>query len=204
MPNFIDFDWVPERSGIALRAGDRIKVIYTGRIWAPKGIAMIARVAERVPDADFQLVGDGPAESRDAFIRDLESRRLLDRVAVLEARPNKDVLALLADADVFFFPSLGEGMPNSVMEAMAVGLPVVASNVGAIPEMIDVPDGGMLLDPQDVDGFAQAIDHLRTHPELRIQMGRYNRMKAQRNYDYDVVVKRLCSIYDNVLAGRLA
>lgn len=87
----------------------------------------------------------------------LEWRRLLDRVAGLEARPNKDVLALLADADVFFFPSLGEGMPNSAMEAMAVGLPVVASNVGAIPEMIDVPDGGMLLDPQDVDGFAQAM-----------------------------------------------
>ena len=202
MPNFIDFDRVPQRSRTALRAGDHITVVYTGRIWAPKGIATIARVAERVPDAEFQLVGDGPAESRDAFIRDLESRRLLDRVAVLEARPNEDVLALLADADVFFFPSLGEGMPNSVIEAMAVGLPVVASNVGAIPEMIDVPDGGMLLDPPDVDGFARAIDHLRTHPELRDEMGRYNREKAQRNYDYDVVVKRLCSVYDDVLAAR--
>ena len=93
MPNFIDFGSVPPRSGTALRAGDHIKVVYTGRIWAPKGIATIARVAERVRNAIFQLVGDGPAESRDAFIRDLESRRLLDRVAVLEARPNEDVLA---------------------------------------------------------------------------------------------------------------
>ena len=201
MPNFIDFHAVPQQGGMS-RADGSLRVVYTGRIWAPKGIATIASVAERVPGAIFQLVGDGPAESRDAFIRDLDSRCLLDRVAVLEARPNKDVFALLADADIFFLPSLREGMPISIIEAMAVGLPVVASNVGAIPEMIDVPDGGMLLNPEDVDGFAQAIDHLRTRPELRNEMGRYNRLKAQKNYDYDIVVKRLCSIYDDVLVDR--
>ena len=199
MPNFIDFHAVPQRSGPASRADDPMTVVYTGRIWAPKGIAAIASVAERVPHVIFQLVGDGPAGSRDAFIRDLESRRLLDRVAVLEPRPNKDVFALLADADVFFLPSLGEGMPISVMEAMAVGLPVVASNVGAIPEMIDVPDGGLLFDPQDLDGFARAINHLSEHPELRNEMGQYNRLKAQKSYDYDVVVKLLCGVYDDVL-----
>lgn len=202
MPNFIDFRAVPQRSGTPSRADGPMKVVYVGRIWAPKGIATIASVAERVPDAIFQLVGDGPRESRDAFIRDLESRRLLDRVAVLEARPNKDVFALLADADVFFLPSLGEGMPISVMEAMAVGLPVVASNVGAIPEMIDVPNGGLLFDPEDLDGFVRALDHLRTHPELRDEMGQYNRTKARQNYDYDAVVKRLCSLYHDILASR--
>ena len=199
MPNFIDFRAVPQRRRTGSRADDPMKVLYTGRIWPPKGISTIASVAERLPDVNFRLVGDGPAESRDAFIRDLESRRLLGRVAVLEGRPNKDVLELLAEADIFLFPSLREGLPSSVLEAMAVGLPVVASNVGAIPEMIDVPKGGILLDPEDVDGFARAVDHLRTHPRLRIEMGRYNRLKAQQNYDYDVVVKRLCSVYDDVL-----
>ena len=201
IPNFIDFRAVPHRIRIGSRADGPMKVLYTGRIWPPKGISTIATVAERLPDVNFQLVGDGPVESRDAFIRDLESRRLFGRVAVLDARPNKDVLALLAEADVFLFPSLREGLPSSVLEAMAVGLPVVASNVGAIPEIIDVSKGGMLFDPEDIDGFARAIDHLRTHPELRIEMGRYNRLKAQRNYDYDVVVKRLCSVYDDVLDG---
>ena len=201
MPNFIDFGTIPPRNTASHSRGP-MKVVYTGRIWAAKGIATIASVAERVPAAIFQLVGEGPAESRDAFIRDLESRGLLGRVSVLDARPNKDVLPLLAEADVFLFPSLREGFPNSVLEAMAVGLPVVASTVGAIPEIIDVPDGGMLLDPEDVDGFAEAIDHLRTHPELRSEMGRYNQMKAKRNYDYDIVVKRLCGVYDDILASR--
>ena len=202
MPNFIDFRAVPPPSSIAPRAGRPMKVVYTGTIWAPKGVATIASVAERVPDAVFQLVGGGPSGFRESFVRDLESRSLLGRVAVLDARPNQDIFALLAEADVFLFPSLREGLPNSVLEAMAVGLPVVASNVGAIPEIVDVPDGGMLLDPGDVDGFARAIDHLRTHPELRDQMGRYNREKARRNYDYDAVVKRLCGVYDDVLADR--
>ena len=202
IPNFIDFCTVPQRSRTGTRGDGPMKVVYTGRIWPPKGVSTIASVAERLPDTTFQLVGDGPTESRAAFICDLESRGLLDRVAVLEPRPNKDVLLLLAEADVFLFPSLREGLPSSVLEAMAVGLPVVASNVGAIPEIIDVPNGGMLLDPEDIDGFACAIDHLRTHPELRIEMGRYNRLKAQQNYDYDVVVKRLCSVYEDVLVDR--
>ena len=203
MPNFIDFRAVPPRKGIAPGAGP-MKVVFVGTIWPAKGIATLASVAERVPDAVFQLVGGGPSGLRDAFIRDLESRHLLSRVSVLDARPNKDVFALLAEADVFLFPSLREGLPNSVLEAMAVGLPVVASNVGAIPEIIDVPEGGMLLDPEDVDGFAQAIDHLRRHPELRNEMGSHNRMKAKRNYDYDVVVNRLCSVYDDIIASRAA
>ncbi len=206
MPNFIDFRVVPHRRRTAGGATGPMKVVYTGRIWPPKGIGTLASVAERVPDAVFQLVGGGPAASRNAFIRHLESRRLLGRVAVLDPRPNKDVFALLAEADLFFFPSRheGEGMPNSVLEAMAVGLPVVASNVGAIPEIIDVPDGGMLLDPEDVDGFVRAIDHLRTHPELGDEMGRYNRSKAQQSYDYEAVVKRLCGVYDDILARRAA
>ena len=202
IPNFIDFRAVPQRGGAGSRADGSMTVLYTGRIWPPKGIATIASVAERLPDVNFQLVGDGPAESRVAFIRDLESRGLLGRVAVLEARPNEQVLAMLAEADVFFFPSLREGLPNSVLEAMAVGLPVIASNVGAIPEIVDVPKGGILLDPEDVDGFANAVDRLRRRPQLRVEMGRYNRLKAQRNYDYDVVVKRLCSVYDRILVRR--
>ena len=201
MPNFVDFRAMPRRSRPDSRPGP-MTVVYTGRIWPAKGIATIASVAERVPNVVFQLVGDGPAESRDAFVRDLESRGLHGRVVLLDARPSKDVLALLAGADVFLFPSLREGMPNSVLEAMAMGLPVVASNVGAIPEMIDVPDGGLLFDPKDTDGFAGAIDHLRLHPEIRDEMGRYNRVKARQNYDYDVVVKRLCDVYDDILTRR--
>ena len=94
-----------------------------------------------------------------------------------------------------FFPSTREGFPFSVLEAMAVGLPIVASSIGALPEMIDVPKGGFLLQPDDVAGFAKALDRLRSDPKLRDDMGRHNRAQAERVYDYDVVVKRLCGVY---------
>ena len=172
-----------------------------GTLVASKGIYTLAAVVERVPDVVFQLVGDGPADSRDGFIRHLEGRGLADRVELLEARPNDRVLALLAEADVFFFPSMREGLPFSILEAMAVGLPVVASNVGAIAEIVDVPAGGILLQPEDVDGFARALNRLRLQPTLRREMGEHNRAKTQQHYDYDVVVKQLCCVYDEVLAG---
>ena len=201
MPNFVDFRVVPQRSRADEGTDGRIKVVYSGTLVASKGIYTLAAVAERVPDVVFQLVGDGPADSRDKFVRHLEGRGLADRVELLEARPNDRVLALLAEADVFFFPSMREGLPFSVLEAMAVGLPVVASNVGAIAEIVDVPAGGVLLQPEDVDGFARALNRLRLQPTLRRQMGEHNRAKAEQHYDYDVVVKQLCRVYDEVLDG---
>lgn len=106
---------------------------------------------------------------------------------------------MLASSDVFLFPSTTEGFPISVAEAMAVGLPVVASPVGAIPEMIDVPDGGFLVGANDVRGYVEALTQLRDDPDLRQRMGRYNRAKAQREYDFDVVVERLCVIYRDAI-----
>ena len=82
---------------------------------------------------------------------------------------------------------------------MAAGLPVVASTVGAIPEMIDVPQGGFLVDPGDTAGYVEALTRLRDDPALRAQMGRYNRDKAMREYDYDAVVGELCEIYSRIL-----
>ena len=200
MPNFVDFHVVPHRGGRAARRDDGwMKVVFTGTLVASKGIYTLAAVAERVVGMSFQLVGGGPQDARNAFVRHLEERGLTERVEVLEAQPIDRVLTLLAEADAFFFPSMREGLPFSVLEAMAVGLPVVASSVGGIPEMIDVPAGGVLLQPEDIDGFAQALEGLRLQPTLRQEMGRHNRTKAERHYDYDVVVKRLCGVYDQVL-----
>ena len=178
-----------------------MQVIFTGALTEAKGMDTVLTVAEGLSDVCFRLVGDAPAESRAALIRQIRERRIADRVEVLGPVSNHDVLRLLSTGDAFFFPSKQEGFPNSVSEAMATGLPVVASNVGAIPEMVDTGHGGYLAAPNDVSAYTNALIRLRDNPALGEKMGGYNRRKAIRDYDYDVVVEELCAIYSKVIGS---
>jgi glycosyltransferase involved in cell wall biosynthesis len=116
--------------------------------------------------------------------------------------PNEEVLRILAESDVYCLPSHTEGFPISVLEAMFVGLPVVASTVGAIPDMIDVPRGGVLCSPGDTDNFVAAIEKMRDSPEERRHMGQHNRDKALDNYDYGSVSHRLAELYQSIAGTR--
>ena len=199
MPNFVDFRAVPERAS-ASEPGGELRVIFTGSLVEAKGVHTIVDVAERVSGARFRMVGDGPPRSRANLLQHTRERGLQERVQVMGPVTVREVLVMLAESDVFLFPSKFEGFPNSVAEAMAVGLPVVASPVGAIPEMVDVPEGGYLVDPDDPAGYAEALSRLRDNPSAMERMGRHNRRKAEREYDYDVVVKELCGIYAGLLS----
>ena len=198
LPNFVDFRSVQEKVP-RTESCEELRVIFTGALVESKGIYTVVEAAELVQGAHFQLVGDGPPESRKALLRHIRNRGLQDRVQVMGPVTNSEVLSMLRDGDVFVFPTWTEGFPNSVSEAMSVGLPVVASPVGAIPEMIDVGEGGYLAAPDDIEGYAEALSRLRDEPSLRARMGRHNRQKALREYDYDAVVKELCNVYARVV-----
>ena len=197
LPNFVDFRSVQEKFSRTESCED-LRVIFTGALVESKGIYTVVEAAELVQGAHFQLVGDGPPESRKALLQHIRNRGLQERVQVLGPVTNSEVLSMLRDGDVFVFPTWTEGFPNSVSEAMAVGLPVVASTVGAIPEMIDVGQGGYLAAPDDIRSYAEALIRLRDDTSERTRMGAYNRQKALREYDYDVVVKELCNVYGRI------
>jgi len=152
-------------------------------------------VMKRLPGVEICLIGAASNESSSDIKTMIETENLGNRVKIVGEIPRRDVLIMLSESDVYLFPSKSEGFPLSVLEAMAVGLPVVASDVGAIPEMIDVPQGGFLYPPEDVDGFVEGIENLRDSLILRRNMGEYNRNKARRDFDYGVVMDRLCQIY---------
>ncbi len=202
MPNFVDFRAIPEPVPNTERQ-ERLRVIFTGGLIEAKGVHTIVEVAKRLPDMRFQLVGDGTIESRANLLRHIREQDLEDRVLVLGPVANREVVRMLTENDVFLFPSKlkFEGFPNSVAEAMAAGLPVVASPVGALPEMIEVPEGGFLAAPDDVATYVKILEHLHDEPALRQRMGQYNRQKALREYDYDVVVRQLCGIYAGIAKG---
>lgn len=199
--NFIDFHAVPNSAPTSDDC-ERLRVIFTGALIESKGVYTIIEVANRFPNARFQLVGHCSDELRANFLRRIRELDLEDRVQLIGPVANSEILKMLSKNDVFLFPSRFkyEALPYSVAEAMAVGLPVAASNVGAISDMIDVPQGGWLAAPDDAAAYVDMLTRLRDDPVLRQRMGRHNRQKALREYDYDVVIRQICNIWRQAAA----
>jgi glycosyltransferase involved in cell wall biosynthesis len=105
---------------------------------------------------------------------------------------------LFADADVFVLPSRTEGFPNSLLEAMAAGLPVVVSDRGAMPEIVAAGVGGLVVDAERPDRLAAALETLIDDPKLRRSMGRYNRSVVAQDYDLNQVLPQFEALYRQV------
>ena len=109
----------------------------------------------------------------------------------------------LALADCLVLPSYAEGLPMAVLEAMSHGIPVIATGVGAIPEVITDGREGFLIDPGDVQALADRMLKLFTDPDLRIRMGRAARRRVEEEYSLDAMVGRTMSVYSEVLGREL-
>ena len=130
-----------------------------------------------------------------------ETRRLADQLGLggrveftgwLEAERAR---ATLAAATIFVLPSFVEGMPMALLEAMALGLPVIATPVGGVPEIVTHQVDGLLVPPGDVDALAAAIARLMSEPALRERLGRAARETAAQRFSLDSAVERLLGIY---------
>ena len=154
-------DRARERERLGLARDARI-LVYVGRIEREKGVLDLLDAFERVrlPDARLLMVGDGSAMA--------ECRRRAQaaggRVELLGAQPLGSVAELVAAADVVTLPSWNEGMPNVVLEALASGRRVVASNVGGIPELVDDPALGELVPPRAPELLAAALERSLARP----------------------------------------
>ena len=116
------------------------------------------------------------------------------------AVPFKEMQALYRQMDILLMPSVREGFGLAVAEAMACGLPVVASNCSAIPELIDDGKGGFLCPVGDVAAFAEKINFLADSPQLRHEMGEYNRSKVEKMFTLERMVKEYRELFEKVLS----
>jgi len=113
--------------------------------------------------------------------------------------PFKDMANRYRQMDLLVMPSVREGFGLAVAEAMACGLPVVATDCSAIPELIDEGKGGFLCSVGDVEAFAEKINLLSDSPELRHEMGEYNRAKVEKMFTLDRMVKEYQDLFQEVL-----
>ena len=178
-----------------------IAVVCVGRLHRQKGLAHLLGAFHSLlqvqPTARLLLAGDGP--DRAALAGTVEALRLGHFVRFLGTIA--DPWPLLAAADIFALPSLWEGMPNALLEAMAAGLPAVVTAVGAVPEMVVDGREALMVPPGDAGALARALAELAASPARRREMGALARQRVEDAYRIEATVAQTERLYDELLAS---
>jgi len=179
-------------------------IIFMGRVSLQKGtlylLEAMAAVQAAVPRATLYLVGDNSGQGCLDDLKKLINRYGLQNIHFIGWR--QDCYEILALMDLLVLPSLGEGVPKAIIEAMALGKPVVATRVGGIPELVQDGETGLLVAPQDSAGLAQAIIALARQGDLRQRLGARAREVALAKYSIQDNIAGLEKIYAEILQER--
>jgi len=169
-----------------------------GRLTPQKGCEYFLRAAQRVlidfPRTLFVLVGEGPDRRKlEELVRDLS---IAERV--IFAGHREDMPGVYASLDILVLPSINEGLPMTLIEAMAAARPVIATPVGAIPKLIIPEQTGLLVNPRDPVGLAAALGRLISNPDLRHRLGRDGQAWVMRRFSAEAMAQQYAEIYQEV------
>ncbi|HEV2591706.1 MAG TPA: glycosyltransferase family 4 protein [Gaiellaceae bacterium] len=179
------------------RPHESARIVFVGRLKYPKDGETLLRATAALGDRPYELVivGDGPDRTD---LETLQHRLGLDE-RVRFAGERDDVPQLLADAGVFVLASRSEGLPISVLEAMAAGLPVVASDVGGLREQVVDGETGYLVPAGDVTALTDALARLLDDPALRERIGAAARARAEELFDLPAFRRAHVDLYRSLL-----
>jgi glycosyltransferase involved in cell wall biosynthesis len=177
---------------------------FVGRLVPDKGGAELVRAAQTVlasrPDARFVFVGEGAC--RDEWQALASQLGIASNVVFMGAR--QDMPGVYASFDIFVLPSFKEAMPMSVLEAMSAGRPVIATPVGAVPEVMVDGRTGLLCKPRDVDGLSRAILELLEDSTRARGMGESGYARAAADFSGDAMARKYLGVYKKALGNREA
>jgi glycosyltransferase involved in cell wall biosynthesis len=189
---------------------DCVRVFYIGNLGVGKGIYDILEAARRLKGqvtSPFQVILAGPFNDRqeEQHVRTMVADYHLDETIIfLGTIYEREKEAAFLQADVFVLPSYSEGMPQSLLEAMAYGLPVVVSNVGGIPEVVRDGHEGLVIKPGDIDGLCRALKQLIESVECRQRMGAAARRRMAAHHTVEIYLRQLQELYNSVLRAPAA
>ena len=187
-PNFVDPD-----PGLGTHQGGF--ALFVGRLSAEKGLPTLLQAWKNLPAVPLKIIGDGPLEPE---VRAFASRN--SQVEVLGRRARDEVLQWMKMAQFLLFPSEWyEGFPMTLAEAFATGLPVIASRLGAMAEIVAHSRTGLLFEPGNPEALAEAVAWAWAHPKQMADMGREARREYEAKYTAERNYEMLMAIYRQVM-----
>ena len=182
---------------------DECVVGVVGRLQEVKGIRYlieaVADLRQTVPTARLLVVGDGPFKQS---LMNLVQKLGLDEQVIFTGY-RRDIPQMMNTMDVFVLPSLREDLPLSLIEAMAMRKPVVATSVGGIPEVVVDGETGILVPPKDSTTLAKAIAQILLDKQLASHMGLAGRRRVENQFSVDAVVERTQQIYNRLIRKKI-
>ncbi len=200
VPNGVNVElFTPARNKFIL---DHKLVVTTSRLVKKNGVDLLIKAMTRLPKAvHLSIIGDGP--EREALVALAKELKVDDRIEFVGYVPQIDMITYLRHADVFVRASRSEGLGNSFLEAMAVGVPVVGTPVGGIVDFLHEGETGWLAWPEDMDSIADKINFI-LNPANQVEVKRIvakARELVLRHYTWESVVLRLRPIFDLLTAS---
>ncbi len=187
IPNGVDIE---RFVGEARPLGEEVKLITTSRLVEKNGIGDVIAALPLLPqNVKFEILGSGPLE--DELRKQVEDLHLEMRVKFRNFISQTEVPSCLHNADIFIRPALSEGQGISFIEAMAAGLPVIATNVGGIPDFITDRETGLFVNVHDPKDIAEKVKELIENGELRFKLIENGKKLAQEKYDWKLLTEMM-------------
>ena len=185
----------------------RVQIATTGRLVEKKGIEYVIRAIAKLvptyPQLRYKILGEGPL--RPHFTQLIQELKLSENVELMGWRNETEIVEILQDTHIFVAPSItaadgNQDAPINVLkEAMAIGLPVVSTYHGGIPELVEDGKSGFLVPEKDVAALADKLGYLIEHPELWSAMGKAGRQFVLEHYDLNLLNDDLMNIYYSLI-----
>lgn len=186
--------------GEKIHHGDRLNISFMGQLGKRKGVYDLLEAFERlsyeVAQVHLVLGGDGDIGSVREIVR---RKKLQNRVDVLGWVGGSKKLEVFRSTDIYALPSYSEGLPGSILEAMAAGVPIISTPVGGISEAVLENRNGFLILPGDIDSLYHKLRLLCQDKELRVKMGRESRSILEEKFDIEKIVEKVVEIYNKML-----
>lgn len=178
-------------------------IIFVGKLAKSKGIfeLLTAFIKLNYKYSDLYLILIGNISERTVLDKIISSNYANNKIHLVGEIPQNEIPYWLSASDIFVFPTYNEGLPNALMEAMACGLPVVATKVGGIPEVVRDGQNGILIDKKNVTSIEHSIEKLIENKSMCKKMGERGRITIEEKFSWDNSAKKLIRIYNNIIMG---